>query len=419
MAEESKNVLLNLMASAADGNSPGGATVKRALAVIRSHLGMEVAYVSEFVDNQSVFREVDAPGLEALIKPGDSRSLDDVYCRHILSGRLPELIPDTAANPIAAAMPITKAANIGSHMSVPIRLADGSTYGMFCCLGFHANPTLNQRDLGMMKAFAELAAFDINRDIDIKKAATDKVASINNVIASNLFTIAYQPIWHVAGNRPVGLECLTRFPAQPPRSPDLWFNEAAEAGLGPELELAAIRMALRAFNNALPETAYLAVNASPATVVSGDLAAAFDGLPLDRIVLEVTEHAHVGDYDRLVAALTPLRQRGVRLAIDDAGAGYSGLQHILQLRPDIIKLDMSLTRHIDLDPARRALAAALIAFARDTDSQIVAEGVETASELKTLASLGVQMAQGYHLGRPMALDSAAALFGDGGMTQVA
>lgn len=412
--DENKNVLLNLMTG--DGQGPGGATVKRALEVIRSHLGMEVAYVSEFVDDRSVFREVDAPGLEALIKVGDSRSLDDVYCRHILSGRLPELMPDTAANPIAAAMPITKAANIGAHMSVPIRLADGTTYGMFCCLGFHANPTLNQRDLGMMRAFAELAAFDINRDIDIKKAATEKVASINSVIDSNLFTIAYQPIWQVATNRPVGLECLTRFSAQPPRSPDLWFNEAAEAGLGTELELAAIRMALRAFNTALPESAYLAVNASPATVVSGELAAVFDGLPLDRIVLEITEHAHVADYDRLVDALAPLRRLGVRLAIDDAGAGYSGLQHILQLRPDIIKLDMSLTRHIDLDPARRALAAALIAFARDTGSAIVAEGVETASELKTLADLGVQMAQGYHLGRPMPLDSATALFAGSSMS---
>ncbi len=410
MTEESRTALFNLITANDDGSGPESGTIKRALQVIRSHLGMEVAYVSEFVDGRSVFREVDAPGLEALAKVGDSHSLDDVYCRHILAGRLPELIPDTAANEFAATLPITKAANIGSHMSVPIRLADSSTYGMFCCLGFHANPSLNQRDLGMMRAFADLAAYEINRNIESEKAAKQKIATISNVIEDGLFSIVYQPIWSVATLRPVGLECLTRFSATPSRPPDVWFNEAAAVGLGKDLELAAIRAALRAFSSTLPETAYLALNASPDTVVSGELSAVFDGMPLSRIVLEVTEHAHVVDYDRLLGVLEPLRQRGVRLAVDDAGAGYSGLQHILQLRPDIIKLDMALTRHIDLDPARRALASALISFARDTDSRIVAEGVETASELRTLSELGVQMAQGYFLARPMSVESAVAVF---------
>jgi EAL domain-containing protein (putative c-di-GMP-specific phosphodiesterase class I) len=104
--------------------------------------------------------------------------------------------------------------------------------------------------------------------------------------------------------------------------------------------------------------------------------------------------------------LQPLRQCGLKLAVDDAGAGYSSLRHILNLRPDFIKLDVDLIRHIDLDPARRALASALIAFARDTSSNIIAEGVETVSEFATLQSLGVEQAQGYFLGRPMPLDKA-------------
>ena len=91
------------------GTQPPGSDspVARALQLMRSHLGMEVAYVSEFVDDRSVFREVDAPGLEALIKVGDSQSLDDVYCRHILAGRLPQLIPDTSQEPICVSLPIT------------------------------------------------------------------------------------------------------------------------------------------------------------------------------------------------------------------------------------------------------------------------------------------------------------------------
>jgi len=111
----------------------------------------------------------------------------------------------------------------------------------------------------------------------------------------------------------------------------------------------------------------------------------------------------------LLGALQPLRKNGMRLAVDDAGAGYSGLQHILQIRPDLIKLDMTLTRHINLDPARKALASALVAFARDTGSGIIAEGVETASELETLRGLGIEKAQGYFLGRPTPIVDAVKL----------
>ena len=122
-----------------------------------------------------------------------------------------------------------------------------------------------------------------------------------------------------------------------------------------------------------------------------------------------TENAHVKDYEGLMAVIEPLRRRGMRLAVDDAGSGYSGLQHILQLRPDIIKLDISLTRNIDSDLSRRALASARIGFAAATSSKIVAEGVETAGELATLKALGVHMAQGYFLNKPMPLAAASAL----------
>lgn len=407
---ETSDALLRLMTAPGDAGAEAD-PVQRALQVIRSHLGMDVAYVSEFVGDRSLFRAVDAPGFEALIKSGDSMALDDIYCRHILEGRLPQLIPDTSAEPVAMALPITAAVPIGRHMSVPIRLPDGRTYGMFCCLGREANPSLNERDLQMMKAFAELAAFEINREFEAKREAEEKRVRIENIIQNGGLSIVYQPIWKIDENRPIGLECLSRFAGSPKRPPDVWFNEAAEAGLAVDLELMAIRLALAAFAaSPLPADVYLAVNASPATILSGGLPAALAGLHADRIVLEITEHAHIADYAALLAALQPLRQRGIRLAVDDAGAGYASLQHILHLRPDIIKLDMGLTRHIDLDPARRALASALIRFAADTGSRIIAEGVETGSELKSLRALGVEKAQGYFLGRPMPLAEAVKLF---------
>lgn len=388
--------------------TPGSDLVKRSLQAIRVHLGMDVAYISEFVGNQTVFREVDAPGLEAMIKVGDSHSLDDVYCRHILEGRLPQLIPDTALEPVALGLPITQAVPIGKHVSVPIRLQDGTVHGMFCCLGFKADASLRERDTQMMKVFADLAAFEIGHSLEAVNVAKTKQERIQDAILKKQIAMIYQPIWRLGTSRPVGFECLARFSALPARGPDEWFAEAAETGLSVPLELTAIRLAMSAASQ-FPSDIYIAVNASPETILSDDLPAALSAMPAQQIVLEITEHAHVEDYDRLRRALEPLRIAGVRLAVDDAGAGYASLQHILQLRPDLIKLDISLTRHIHLDPARRALASALVAFSRDTGSRIIAEGVETASELEALRNIGVEKAQGYFLGRPTSFDEAAKL----------
>lgn len=383
-------------------------SIRRALKAIRAHLGMEIAYVSEFVGNSTVFREVDAPGLENLIKVGDAHSLDDVYCKHILEGRLPSLMPDTSAVPFAAAMPITAAVPIGKHMSVPLRMKDGEVYGMFCCLGPGADTSLSERDLKTMNVFAEFAAFELQREAEHRREVQGKLKRIASVIADEQLSMVYQPIFDLATERKVGFECLARFATTPYRTPDVWFKEADEINRGPYLEIAAIAAALTAFSN-LSQSMYLAVNASPATVLADGFVDVLAAMPLNRVVLEITEHALVQDYNRLMSVIDPLRERGLRLAVDDAGAGYSGLQHILKLRPDVIKLDISLTRDIDTDLSRRALASAMIGFAGATGSSIVAEGVETASELATLKLLGAHMAQGYFLGKPMPMAAASKL----------
>ncbi|MBV8960015.1 MAG: EAL domain-containing protein, partial [Actinobacteria bacterium] len=149
--------------------------------------------------------------------------------------------------------------------------------------------------------------------------------------------------------------------------------------------------------------AVLAINVSPTTAMTGELAQLLARYPQERLVLELTEHAQVDDYDRLLEALTRLRSRGVCLAVDDAGAGFASLHHILLLSPDIIKLDISLVRDIHEDPVKRALACSLVTFAREIGSTIIAEGIETPDELATLADLGVPWGQGYHLGRPAPL----------------
>ncbi len=382
--------------------------IQDALHAIRTHLDMEVAYLSEFVDGRSVFRRVDAPGLEHLIQPGDSMSLDDVYCNHILEGRLPELIPDTATLPFAMSIPITRSLPIGSHASIPIRLADGTPYGMFCCLSPRANPSLNGRDLDMMRVFAGIAAKQVNSDLQHTLTSREARTSVERIIADRAFSIAYQPIFDLASGDLVSFEALCRFNALPYQTPDKWFLAAERVGLGVELELAAISMAVEAFES-LPSHLSLSVNASPEAAASPALIGALQECNLNRTVLEITEHARVKDYVVLHSALAPLKSAGLKVAIDDAGAGYSGLQHIVQLAPEIIKLDMSLTQRIDSDPARRALASAMTFFARDTNAVVVAEGIETVSEMQVLRQLGVDRGQGYLLGKPMPLEKAHAL----------
>jgi EAL domain-containing protein (putative c-di-GMP-specific phosphodiesterase class I) len=402
------NSLHNLIRASGMGQGVDG-VVKRVLAAMRAHLGMEVAYVSEFEQDRVVLREVVAPAREDQIQIGFCTPLESSFCYHVREGLLPELITDISAEPVAMALPVTQQHQIGRHMSVPIRLQDGSIFGMFCCFGHAADPSLHERDLQVMKAFADLMAFEISRDVEVAKAAQEKRLRIQSVIEENLLSIVYQPIWDIATGRLMGVECLSRIATTPYRTPDKWFAEAAEAGLGVALELTAIRTALATLS-AFPADAYLTVNISPATLLSGEFPGVFEGIAAGRIILELTEQTDIEDYDGLLAALQPLRTRGLRLAVDDAGAGYSSLQRILYLQPEVIKLDTGFTRNIDRDPMRRALASALIQFAQETNRRIVAEGVETEIELNTLKKIGVDRAQGYFLGRPMPLADVLKLF---------
>jgi EAL domain-containing protein (putative c-di-GMP-specific phosphodiesterase class I) len=217
--------------------------------------------------------------------------------------------------------------------------------------------------------------------------------------------IVFQPIYRLDDEELAGVECLARFDREPVRSPDQWFNAAHEVGVGLDLELHAIHNALAALDR-FPQPVSLGLNSSADLILSGRLAPLLGDIDLSRIMIEITEHTTVTDYDALARALQPLRDLGAGLAIDDAGAGYASMRHILNLKSDVIKLDMSLTRDIDSDASRRALARGLISFAHDIGSSITAEGVETRAELDVLRSLGVDKVQGYFLSRPLPLEAA-------------
>lgn len=382
----------------------GTEAVDRVVHAIRDHLNMDVAFVAEFRAKDRIFRHVDARG-RTPIQTGDAVPLENGYCQRVVDGRLPELMADTQTFPAAMALPETTAIPIGAHVSVPIRLSDGRVFGTFCCFSFDSDPSLGERDLKMIRVFADLLASQIDRDLEGQRTRTQKLEQITLAVGSGQPAMVYQPIFDIATQRLAGLESLSRFHVDPQRPPDQWFAEATEVGMGVELELAAIRAALRALPS-MPRDAYLSVNCSPDTIINGDLPALLADVDPRRVVLEITEHDYIRDYPSLLEILAPLRGAGLRVAIDDAGAGYASLRHVLNIQPELIKLDVSLTRNVDKDPMRRALASALIAFARESNARIIAEGVETDAELRTLKKLGASSAQGYFLARPMPLKDA-------------
>ena len=382
--------------------------VHRLLAVVRSALHMQVAWVSEFVGDHQVLRFVDADEGVRAPAPGASLPLQGSFCARVLDGRFPTLIPDARRVPEVSLLDVTAELQIAAYIGVPLLSPFGIATGMLCAVNHTPTPDLCDRDLVTVKLLAQLLHDMQERALSVAKAADlrrQTLRGLQRVIAGDGRRAVLQPIVDVTTGRAVAAEGLTRFDLGSPqgdRSPAQWFDDAARLGLRAELELAAAASVLDLLDGDLPPEVCLSVNLSPATLRSPQLAALLDGRPHERIVLEMTEHAPVTDYEALADALRPYRDRGIRVAIDDAGAGYASLQHVLAIAPDVIKVDMTLVRGCDGDLARRTLLGSLADFADATDCLLVAEGVETELELRTLAACGVHCAQGYYVARPSA-----------------
>jgi EAL domain-containing protein (putative c-di-GMP-specific phosphodiesterase class I) len=212
--------------------------------------------------------------------------------------------------------------------------------------------------------------------------------------------IVYQPISALPDQGTVGFEAFARFPTgEGPSTPDLWFAEAERIGLGRDLELAAMRGALAALDWLDPHLR-VATNASPAALRLPSVIGVVCEHDPRRVIIEITEHEHVPDYGQLRRDCERLRGLGCTIAVDDLGAGYAALQHLVEIRPDIIKLDHAITHDLDKDPTRAAMARALVGFAEEIGATVLAEGIETAAELAAANRLGIRYAQGYYIGRP-------------------
>lgn len=225
---------------------------------------------------------------------------------------------------------------------------------------------------------------------------------IQTVLREEALDTVFQPIVDLSSGRMVACEALSRFRSPEGEPPDWWFAAAERVDLAVELELLAMRRAL-ALLPQVPAHLHVSVNAGPRTLLHPQFPALVRSVDLQRLVLELTEHESVPDYAALLAVLQPLRAQGMRLSVDDAGSGYAGLSHILQLQPDVIKLDRSLIVGVHADPIRRALATAMACFAGSIGVEIIAEGLERQDDVDCLRQLGIRQVQGFLFWRPMPL----------------
>ncbi|MEA2535998.1 MAG: hypothetical protein QOF11_232 [Chloroflexota bacterium] len=293
------------------------------------------------------------------------------------------------------------AIGIRSRAVAPIQ-ADGELVGLVALATTdedHARHLVE--DLPAVGEFASVAETILAPALVARRGRGEKRQRIGATIAATAFGSVFQPIVDLGTGTIVGFEALTRF--DDGQRPDVTFATALECGMGLELEAVTLDLALREAR-LLPRAPWLSVNVSPAFLAQGGTITRVLAQRSRPVVLEVTEH-------EAIEAYAPLRQTmlelgpGVRLAVDDAGAGVANFNHLVELRPNFVKIDAGLVHGVDGDPSRRAVVVGLIHFAVEAGSQVIAEGIETEAERAVLIELGVTLGQGYLLGKPAPADA--------------
>ncbi|HET8615338.1 MAG TPA: EAL domain-containing protein [Actinomycetales bacterium] len=401
--------------------SAAEAQVAELLATARRSLGLTAAFLARMDGPDQILEVVDS-SVPFLFSEGSVQRRETSLCQAILDGKVPEVVPDLRDHPEGMRLPAARFPRVRSYVSVPVRLSDGSLYGTLCAAGLRPEKSLGRRDKALMDVLARAAAVVIEPDV-VESARRGEIEDrLARLLSAGGPAVVLQPIVELGSGARVGAEALSRFPADWGKAPDLCFADAHSVGQGHDLEVIALRGAAEHLTRV---TGYVTMNVSPATLLTDACRSLLAGLPLGRVVLELSEHDQVEDYSALLSALAPLRAAGMRLAIDDVGAGFSSLRHIVLTAPDVLKLDRSIVDGVAADPVLRTLVKSMVDFGHGCDARIVAEGVETAADAAALLELGVDCGQGWFFGRPgppEVLDdavTAVAATGTAGLSDVA
>ena len=348
-----------------------GDGLERVVELAHRHLGLDVVYVAELARGKRICRAVAGDAASFGFILGEGPSLESSYSQLLVAGKIANVIPDTSKDLRVAGLRATTEAGIGAFIGVPLRLSDGSPYGTLCGMDHGADHTLSDRDVRFLRMLAELIVYELDEQRRQERLRGD----LMNLIEAANIKIALQPIIDVRSGDVLGVEALSRFP-KPFGPPDQTFAQAEAVGLGLELEELAVTEAWKVLTKLGPEQ-FLAINVSPSVLVElARRAQQYDDLSLKQVVVEITEQSVVDSYKILRDVLSPLRKQGLRISIDDAGAGYASLHHIVELRPDFIKVDRSLVDGLADDHARRVAVSAFVLLSLDLGATVVAEGVE-------------------------------------------
>ncbi len=393
------------MASTRPQRSDADLKVAELLRTAKKSLGLSLTFLTR-LDGEVQHLEVVESSIP-LFHDGQTQPQATSLCQAILDGKLPSVIPNIAKLPEAMKLPAARFPRIRSYVSVPVSLSDGTLYGTFCAAGFTADKELTKRDQALMEVLASAAATVIEPGVQERRREAAIRAQLQPMITSGGPNVVLQPIVALSDGARVGAEALSRFPVEWSKAPDVVFDEATSIHMGVELELLAVRRAV----DYLPDiSGYLSINFSPETLLDERCLRLLEPLPLERIVVELSEHDPVRDYEALSAVLAPLRDKGMQLAIDDVGVGFSSLRHIVLSAPDVIKLDLSIVTGVATDHVLRTLARSLAEFGHEIGASVVAEGVETRDDALALRDAGVDYGQGWYFGRPGPPDQLADLY---------
>src|SRR5689334_19187420 len=292
------------------------------LRTARRSLKMSVAFLSR-LDGTTQHLEVMESSLPLVFRDGLTQPQETTFCQAILDGRLPPVIPDVRAHPEAMVLPAARIPRIRSYVSAPVRFADGELYGTFCAFGFSSDPELTTRDQALIEVLASAASVILEPEVHEQHRRSEIAERLAPVVEAGGPLVVLQPVVDLATGDRVGAEALSRFPADWAKPPDVCFAEAHSIGAGHQLELLALERAAEHLDRV---SGYVAMNVSPSTLQLPACSDLLGRLPVHRVLLELSEHDPVEDYAALAAVLAPFRAAGLRLAIDDVGAGFSSLR---------------------------------------------------------------------------------------------
>jgi EAL domain-containing protein (putative c-di-GMP-specific phosphodiesterase class I) len=367
----------------------------RIVQLAHRHLRVDFVCATELTEGKLSLRAAAGKGCSSWVGKGNISPALGSLGQLLIEGAIPNLIADTSSDPRARELPINRDLRIGSFIGVRLVRSDGSIYGVLSGISRRADHSLDDRDVRFLLMLGELLVPHLDEQLRLQRLQVD----LGRLIEEDDVAVAYQPIVDVRSRRCLGVEALARFP-KPFGRPDETIAAAYEVGLGLELERLVVRKAWPLLETLKPDQ-FLTMNLTPGALLQlAPRATARAELCLKNLVVEMTENDVVDSYGVLRAQLEPLRRRGLRVGIDDAGAGYASLRHVVELRPEIIKIDRSLIDGVADDRARRMAVSAFVLLALDLGAMVVAEGVERAEDLAAVADLGVHAAQGYLLAKP-------------------